>query len=70
MLNQVRSHLVDKPKGDRRETDIKVANIKHLGSQCIAVIRYHAAWAVTYAEVPDAWRRLAFGTQSGLFVIS
>ncbi|MFM7592437.1 MAG: hypothetical protein ACKO85_11645 [Isosphaeraceae bacterium] len=37
ILAEVQSHLIEKPNSDRREAVLK------LGSQCIAVIRYHAA---------------------------
>ncbi|MFM7132628.1 MAG: hypothetical protein ACKO0V_25075, partial [bacterium] len=37
ILANVQSHLIEKPTSDRREAVLK------LGSQCIAVIRYHAA---------------------------
>lgn len=37
ILSNVQSHLIEKPNSDRRQAVLK------LGSQCIAVIRYHAA---------------------------
>lgn len=37
ILEEVQSHLIEKPKSDRREAVLK------LGSQCMHVIRYHAA---------------------------
>lgn len=37
ILEQVQSHLIEKPKSDRREAVLK------LGSQCMQVIKYHAS---------------------------